>query len=151
MNILKKFNNRIKYELGELYVIYNNVSIKWNKENKVIIEISNDNNNIKFILDESYPFSAPNALINNVNYNDFVKLPSFRMKELLYKNFNKKCLCCSSLLHCNNWTPTRKFTVVVDEIITIQTFKKNICNILLIDKIKEKYLNRDIEIQKFLF
>lgn len=96
---------------------YRNLTIECVEEdpNYVIhASIKVNGNNLKFLIPQHYPFRAPAMLVNGTNY---ITLLSFSFPDLqqYLQKINKSCLCCSTLLCCNNWKPAAKLMDVIDE------------------------------------
>jgi ubiquitin-protein ligase len=158
----KCLKGRVKNEYKELSNIYNSntnsdIKILWDAElNNVIIEIDetlkNDNiDTYTFTVDRTYPFHSPKFHFNNEPYSHYLKLPSQRFSELLKKFINKTCLCCSSLSCKYNWSPAVKLKMFIDELNKIRQYKRNIVHKILADKVKDKYLIDDVDLDSFLF
>ena len=121
-------------------------------EKNFIFQFKNlkDKKNYEFIVSQSYPFKPPKLLINN-KLIDFDHHCSDEMRILLKKYTGIECFCCESILCCNNWSPILTFKHIIDD---INRFRKaiskiNIC--IILDIIKRKYLNKDINIIEWLF
>lgn len=145
--------SRITHEYKELSKIYaiNDESIVLfydTQTNTIKITI---NNEYTFIVNSKYPFESPLFHFNNQPYSHYLRLPSQRFSEHLKKFTSKTCLCCSSLCCKYKWSPAIKLTMFVDELNKIRQYKRNIVYKILSDKIKDKYLIDDIQLDSFLF
>ena len=153
----KCLKSRIRNEYKELSKKYENIKILWDDETKnVLIEIQDiikdDEKDIfKFIVVEDYPFHSPNFYYNNKPYSHYLGIPSQRFSELLNKFVNKTCLCCSSLACKYNWSPGVKLKMFIDELNKLRQYKRNIVHKILADKVKDKYLIDDVDLDSFLF
>jgi len=154
----KLVSKRIMKEYNELLILYDLVSIEIleideiNKKKKIIIYIQKQNTNIyKFIINENYPFTPPKIFINDDNYNKFLNLRSLRFNSVLKYMKGYECLCCKSIICQNNWSPGYTIKNLINEIDNNKKIKQNIFKKLLIDQIKMKYLNSDIDIESWLF
>jgi hypothetical protein len=49
------------------------------------------------------------------------------------------------------WSPLLTLLKIIDEVNLFRTYKKNIVNKIMSDKIKDKYLIADIDIESWLF
>lgn len=153
----KCLKSRIRNEYKELSKKYENIKILWDDETKnVLIEIQDiikdDEKDIfKFIVVEDYPFHSPNFYYNNKPYSHYLGIPSQRFSELLKKFVNKTCLCCSSLACKYNWSPGVKLKMFIDELNKLRQYKRNIVHKILADKVKDKYLIDDVDLDSFLF
>ena len=107
-------NKRITKELEQISDRVNfekNIIILNNKE--YIIEILIYNINIKFYINQYYPFKKPYKItINNRLYIDI--LTNLHC-DIIKKMYHKKCLCCESIL-CT-WGPTLKLENLIEEIL----------------------------------
>jgi hypothetical protein len=158
--------SRIRHEYKELSKIYVNNAANNNDDSIVLfydtqtntIKITiNDklnetiNNEYTFIVDSNYPFESPLFHFNKQPYSHYLRLPSQRFSEHLKKFTSKTCLCCSSLSCKYNWSPAVKLTMFIDELNKIRQYKRNIVYKILSDKIKDKYLIDDVQLDSFLF
>ena len=80
-----------------------------------------------------------------------VLLKTEKYKKLLKYVSGLECLCCNSYLCNNNWNPSITFDKIINQIEGYKTFKYRISIKIILDKVKEKYLNRDIELDSWLF
>jgi hypothetical protein len=135
-HVYKRFNN----EIEQLYKYYKtnktpNFEINVKYKEKVIELYLHDN--IKFVLGQLYPFHAPEVFINEMPYSSYFKSPSPRM-TLYLKQHNIKCLCCSTILCDNNWSPIFTIIKVLDEMENTKKLIKIIKYEILLDEIIEK-------------
>jgi hypothetical protein len=154
----KFFNKRIKRDVESLFQLYpHNKLYTDNSLNHIIINIyenknDNENNSIyKFIIKKYYPFSSPDVYYKNLPYENVYKITSQREQKYLYLLTKKECLCCESVLCSNNWNITLNFFDIIKEINNYRKIKKNIFIKILADKIKDKYLVNDIDLDGYLF
>lgn len=150
---------RITNEFKELSAIFStqDISVSYNNENKTIVlnvfaKINDTSVNVyTFIVNRMYPFHGPTIQFNYKPYSHYLRLPSQRFSHYLKFFINKKCLCCSSFDCKYNWCPVIKFKMIINEIDTIQKYKRNIVYKILSDQLKDKFLIDDIDIDVFLF
>jgi ubiquitin-protein ligase len=147
--------NRLKGEYYKMIPLYNSVNIIMNEDGKIIFNIEkNENDNKKkiynFVISNNYPFEPPKVYINNKNYRQFLRCPNKFLKILKYIR-GIDCLCCNSCICRNNWSPAMTMKYIIEEITYNKMTKFNIMIKILLDKIKEKFLNRDIELDSWLF
>ena len=64
----------------------------------------------------NYPFKSPEVIINSKEYDGNICLPN-EIVYLYLNKTNKKCLCCSSILCSNNWSPYLGLMDIVEEYI----------------------------------
>ena len=93
---------------------------------------------------EDYPFKPPTIWLNNIPYLTY-------LRSMFYKKgvFNN-CPCCSSVLCGANWVPFHQSFRILDEIKENITNKQRKIYLLLIKKLKDKYLISDIPIEEFI-
>ena len=128
-------------------------SIDINEKNYVIVNVVDykylSYNNYTFDL-RGFPFSPPKITINGIKHTDFLHLNSPYFTTVLKKISGLRCLCCNSCLHCNNWSVIFPLYKVIEEIRTFRQYRRDIINILMADKIKNKYLISDIDLNTWL-
>jgi ubiquitin-protein ligase len=98
---------------------------------------------LKFKFNDEYPFSPPKCYIKikNIFINIFVLLKSGTIfNDDMFQVTGKKCLCCSTILCQDNWTPTLRITDIVQEVKYMINFKIRLYKRYLCRKIQEKYL-----------
>ena len=83
--------------------------------------------------------------------NLFFNLKTTRFKTILKYVSGLDCLCCNSYVCKNNWSPSVTMEVMINQIKQYKTYKYFIFIKLILDKIKEKYLHRDINLDSWLF
>ena len=96
-----------------------------------IVYLRFEYNNILFKvpIPYEYPFRAPATLyVNSKSYRDLLCFPkdSFVGQEL--KKYNISCLCCTTKLCSQNWSPAIKFFNLVEEYFKNKRFILNLCN-----------------------
>ena len=119
---------------------------------KIVDHLYKTNNIYSFHINNGYPFDKPAVFINNNPYIDFLKIRTVdtSVKLKLLKGYD--CFCCNSLLICaNRWRPETRLINIVEEIRQIRQDKKDIIYKIMLDKIKQKYLHRDIDLDSWLF
>ena len=137
---LKREIDYIKDKMPE-YIILDEI-----EENKIKKEIyfriiTHNNNQLVFTLPYDFPFKPPqNLLLNGQNYRYSLKNMPTRIYYLYYHpeqmyfqekkenvNYNKiQCICCSSLLCPDNWTPVNMIYHILNEIKQHNVLKRNI-------------------------
>lgn len=117
----------------------------------MIVDEKFKNNNIySIIFNNNYPFVSPIVKINFDCYYQFLKLNNLSL-QILKKIHNKDCLCCSSILCSNNWTPTYTINNIIQEIRKNKSYKRDIIYKIMMNRIKDKYLIEDINLDSWLF
>ena len=153
--------SRITHEYKELSKIYANNAAN-NNDDSIVLFYDTQTNTIKFtiidklneytfIINSKYPFESPLFHFNKQPYSHYLRLPSQRFSEHLKKFTSKICFCCSSLSCKYNWSPAIKLIMFIDELNKIRQYKRNIVYKILSDKIKDKYLIDDVDLDSFLF
>ncbi len=133
------------------------ISLSVSKDNneKCIVNLKDKSkykyNNYSFIINHNYPFQPPELLINNIPYKKFLINSTIKYRQLFTKMSGLVCLCCQNILSKEKWSPGYTLIHVVNEINLFRTYKKNIVNKIMADKIKKKYLISDIDIDSWLF
>ena len=135
------FHRRFKKELSCLLNIYPNINYSIQEANQpIILKIIINNIMVTIYFDSYYPFKPPNKiLLNNISY-----------KKYLGFSINRQCLCCSSITCSNNWSPGLTTEILIKEIERNIYLKQQRTYLLLVKIIKNKYLNQDIPIEKWL-
>ena len=107
------------------------------KANSIIILFEFFSNNL-------YPFQSPSQIkINNYNY---INLLQGINRSFLEKVTNNSCcLCCRSIMCCNNWAPTIALKNILNEIYINMNYKKLYIYHLCLKVIVRKYLFEDAE------
>lgn len=158
----KCLKGRIKNDYKELSKTYNSntnsdIKVLWDAEtNHVIVEIhqvvkEDATDTFTFVVDRTYPFHLPRFHFNNEPYSHYLRMPSQRFSQHIKRFTNKSCLCCSSLACKYNWSPAIKLYMFIDELNKIRQCKRNIVHKILADKVKDKYLIDDVDLDSFLF
>ena len=125
-----------------------------NNENYLVYLKDNSNykyNNYCFIVNHNYPFHPPKLLINNIPYKEFLTKGSNKYRELFTKMSGLICICCNNIMAREKWSPALTLLNIIDEVNLFRTYKRNILNKIMLDKIKDKYLIADIDIESWLF
>jgi ubiquitin-protein ligase len=108
-------------------------------------------NNYCFILNDNYPFKPPNLLINGISYKEFLINNSSKYRNIIKKVSGLQCLCCDNILCSDRWSPSITLIKIINEVNLFRTYKKCIINKIMADKIKNKYLIEDIDLDSWLF
>ena len=155
---IKCIKTRLKRESSDLCKQYPNsiVYIDYDAKNKIVKFVIKIDEGTKFqkytfLIDNKYPFNPPRIIYNNNPYSELLRSPSIRFNIYLEKVFNKKCLCCSSLNCKYNWSPGINLSMIINDINKMRNIRRIIIKNILIDQIKDNYLNPDIVILEYLF
>ena len=163
-NEINKINNPDNTNLEKLYLIIkkpkplfnfklknpilnNNYFEIINFENKIVLVkmmIDNQIFKIEIEIPDFYPFKPPKIKLNDGNYYNFLKTNNLR------KINNPYCLCCSTLICDKNWSPSNGIIHIINEIYQNIYNKKNIIEILHLEKIEKKYLGFNSNIKGYL-
>jgi len=147
----RSLKSRLTNECNILYNDYHNVLIDVGPDDKITVTASEfmttNNDNIpttkkrvyKFILNSHYPFRPPEIYLNNTIYSNLLQMKGDYEKEMVKKLKGQDCLCCYSVNCTANWSPAIKLYQIINEIKSTLKFKKDIINLLLVDKIKKQY------------
>jgi ubiquitin-protein ligase len=99
---------------------------------------------------KDYPFRPPNVIINGKSYNNLLVTKPIFIGQLK-KLWDLQCLCCNTIICYSNWSPAHTSNHIFLEIHKYRKYKKILINKLFCDKIKEKYLIEDINLDCWLF
>jgi len=148
--IPKRVGKRIKREC-QINHKYDSLFVEYTQNADILVGLKRDRNLYIFHIEKNYPFTSPRVKINGLSEDEFFRIPSRRFANILHYITGLSCFCCNSLLCKNNWTPTITLDKVINQLEEYITIKLNIQQKILADKIKEKYLNRDIDLDSWLF
>lgn len=146
--INKGLKSRLKNECSILYKMYHNVLIHTvdpttNINDKLIIEavefINANARTYKFIITNLFPFHPPKMFVNGHSYGEIIQIKREYEKNMIKKLKKQECFCCKAICCYSNWSPAIKLFNIINEIKDILKFKRDIVNLLLADKIKNKY------------
>jgi hypothetical protein len=147
-NVIKR---RIKRECREMRNIYDEIIIEYKSSKDISVSFKKNHNYYEFIIPSNYPFMSPRLTINGLNQNEFFDLKTNRLRTILKYISGLTCLCCHSYLCKNNWSPALTLQIIINQIEEYKKIKKNIFLKILADKIKDKYLISDIDLDSWLF
>jgi ubiquitin-protein ligase len=149
-NITNKSLKRISIELIQLYELYNNVQlIKNDRFHEIIVTINNDT--IRLICSNDYPFKIPNIYINNLTYKSYISIRSIRFINILKKLYGTDCLCCHSYLCMDKWAPTTTLIKIINEILSYKKLIKKIIIYELCRQIENKFNITYIHLFDYLY
>ena len=142
--------SRMKGEYIRMKPLYKSIIVKIEDEKIIFLIEESENKVFKFIVSTHYPFEPPIVYVNDNPFSYFHRLNNRFTKILKYLK-GKDCLCCSSYLCKKNWFPIHTMKNIIDELDDIKELKYNIIIKTCLDKIKQKFLNRDIDLDSWLF
>jgi len=126
----------------------------YNINNRYITIITPNRNKLVFTLSEYYPFKPPKELkINNIDYLYLLRNMPHRINYLYYNPndiyFQEKsksqyyskpsCLCCSTLLCPDNWSPLYTIYHIINDINNHNNIKRYIMYKLILKEIFDYY------------
>ena len=112
--------------------------------------------NVLFQFGNGYPFVQPTIVLQRkdtgetIYYNKTLHFESKTMSDILFNQFNIRCLCCKSVTCGEQWSPIRHFDYILNEIQRYFKIKNRIIEKLHALKVKQRYLIDDINIQEWL-
>jgi hypothetical protein len=151
---LKKRNANIHVEYVKSKNLYSNSNntINYHFVINISIVLADDSNLYQFEISSDYPFRAPKKFrINYKPYINYLKIESSKtMTELqLYKGIG--CLCCNSINCASKWVPSTNIIICIDEFKIFMQYRRYVISRLLVEKILNKYLIKDIKLLEWLF
>jgi ubiquitin-protein ligase len=145
---------RLINECVQLYDLYENVTVEYS-QNKLFVTILEIINNKQysygFQISDNYPFESPKIYYQGKPYITYLKIYGPTMINLLKQIAGIDCLCCSSYNCKTNWYPVVTMDSIIGEIKQYKEYKSIIIFKILSEKIKNKYLIEDIDIDCWLF
>ncbi len=112
--------------------------------------------NVLFQFGNGYPFVQPTVVLQRkdtgetIYYKKTLHFESKTMSDILFNQFNIRCLCCKSVTCGEQWSPIRHFDFILNEIDEFFKIKNRIIEKLHALKVKQRYLIDDINIQEWL-
>ena len=165
-SILASFNNitstcmrkRIIREITDVFESTEETNIhiepiQYDEKGLPIITMIDFNQSIyicQFNIPDGYPFRCPKIKVNYMDYNLFLQIRTPAFLRLLRDLTGLNCLCCNSYLCGEKWTPAIRLIHIVREIKIMGLYKRDIINKYFADKIKERYLIDDIDLDSWL-
>jgi hypothetical protein len=155
MSIPLVIRRRLIKECKTLINLYDKISIEHLNNIDIILNIykkeENSLNLYSFNIPIDYPFNSPRVTINGISQYQFYDLKTSRFRNILQYIKGICCLSCNSCICKYNWTPALRFENIINQIIEYKKIKYNIGLKIISDKIKEKYLINDIDLDSWLF
>jgi len=149
--IPKMLRRRIENEYKNMRNNCDEFIIECTDVGDIFISFKKESNNFSFKIPSNYPFHPPKLNINGIFSTQFFDLKTNRFRKVLKYVSGLDCLCCSSYLCGNNWVPSLKMEHVIKQIEEYKIYKYLIFIKLILGNIKEKYLNRYIDLDSWLF
>lgn len=94
-------------------------------------------NEITILLPKHYPFHPPEVFIKNKDYKRSLQCSSKKITYYL-KQRNINCLCCSTVLCDNIWSPIYTIVKIIDEVLITKNIKKRVGYELALDELTHK-------------
>lgn len=117
-----------------------------------IYDLSTKNiNTYEFHIPFDYPFRCPKISVNYRQYTHFLQIKTAAFANLLSQMYKIPCLCCHSYNCFEKWSPGFTLSDIIGEIRKFRQYKRNIINKYYADKIKDKYLIPDIDLDSWFF
>ena len=114
------------------------------------------NINVVFQFVNEYPFIQPTVVLQRkdtnetIYYKNMLYSESKTMNDILFNQFNIRCLCCDSVTCGEHWSPIRHFDFILNEVSEFLQIKSRLIEKLHALKVKQRYLIDDINIQEWL-
>jgi ubiquitin-protein ligase len=143
---------RLSREYSDLLPNYVSIDIEKEDKGDTIFTIQDKKNTTYRIqMSNTYPFVPPKVFVNNKPYLNYLCIHQPLFNKTLRSINGNKCLCCSSMILRQNWTPAYTLKHVLKEVDENRLLKCRIVWKLLADKIKDTYLIADIDLDSWLF
>lgn len=131
----KILHKRISRESPQILEKYGNYSLIENKEtNKIEMLINYDEDIIKIVFPDSYPFTSPTLYINKLNYREMLVFRTKWYRDYMEEN-HIDCLCCISVLCSNRWFPAITITRIIEEYISNKIYVKKMIHTYYVRRI----------------
>ena len=150
-DISTTLKRRLRRECETMIPKYDEIKVEYKSNTEILVVVTKKRNIYTFNIPLNYPFSVPDVNLNGKNIYTFFDLRSNRFKKVLKYITGMDCLCCNSFLCRDNWSPSITIDKIINQIEEYHNIKHLIISKLLMDKIKYKYLNRDIDLDSWLF
>ena len=145
---------RITHECSELIKVdIYNFNIVMSEKNEIVLSFKKMYNkkhiHYTFVLND-YPFKTPIIHVNEISLENIIKIPTQHLS--LLKDWKQlECLCCHSFLSNHNWSALISFPKIIDEINRLIDIKVALCIMALMERIKDKYLVKDIDLSSWIY
>jgi len=141
---------RLSSEIHDLLKTVDSITVTYEK-NKSTITFPN---NIRFELDNNYPFCPPRVWIKDIPYKEYRINHSSQRIQTYYADLGYECLCCCTMIKTENWSPIYQMSKVLEEIDQLNAIKQYVKYKIATEEItKHHELPQDIgyEIESFLY
>ena len=149
-------SKRIGYEIMELVNYCGPVTVETDNDDhssssRYTIRMSLKDLNIRFILDNRYPFSPPRSVfVNDKDYIRVVGQSITRFSQIGVEQHFPICFCCESLICPDRWVPTTGMVKLCGEIKSVIEKKKLIMHIWFCRQVASEKLTYDIPLEHYL-
>ena len=149
-------SKRIGYEIMELVNYCGPVTVETDNDDhssslRYTIRMSLEDLNIRFILDNRYPFSPPRSVfVNDKDYIRIVGQSIARFSQIGVEQHLPKCFCCESLICADRWGPSVGLVKLYGEIKDVIRKKKQIMHTWFCRQIASEKLTYDIPLENYL-
>jgi len=138
-NFMSSCIKRCNAEMLELYEnhynLINVIKLHIDKNEMHFIIEKNNGTVLKFILSNKYPFEPPKVLVNSNYYYNILQNPCSPKINRFLKKYKIRCMCCSSVICDNRWSPAYRIEHILDEINELNIVKKCVMLYLIMDDI----------------
>jgi len=126
---------------------YSDITAEIIDDENMCVSITKNHTNYAFSIPRNYPFEEPRVNINGVGHQTYLKIRSPRLKVALKQVSGLDCLCCNTYLCKSNWSPPITMEMIINQLESFNRYKYLTIVKILLSKIKDKYFNRDIDME----
>lgn len=126
---------------------YSDINAEIMDDTNMCVFITKNRTNYAFSIPTNYPFEEPKLNINGTSHQSYLKIRSPRLKVALKQISGLDCLCCNTYLCKGNWSPPITMEMLINQIELFNQYKYLTIIKILLSKIKDKYFNRDIDME----
>lgn len=125
----------------------------------IFVKFYNDFIRVNILIPDFYPFKKPTVLIKNRIYPDLLTNIDRRYLMILnneydFSKYRSKsfCLCCHSILCKQNWSPSSKIYLILEEIEINYVTIKRIKEIILCEQVfKHKFKGNSLDFIRIVY
>ncbi len=147
-HIPNHIKRRMQRECRELETKYQ-ITVECKIDSELLVTLTQKENTYCFQICRNYPFKAPKMHINGLTHHQFFDFTSKRFRNMLKIITGFDCLCCNSMLCDGNWSPSFTIGHIIRQINEYKSIKRLICLKPILDKIKQKYFIKDIDLESW--